>query len=308
MNAKCQAQLPQGNQKSMRVDGLFRSSRLIEKSFRSGVFQAAASICARLVLPFTVLLFCVVAPATAQQEYLLGTGDILKISVFQNPDLATEARVSELGAISFPLVGSVQVRGLTLPGAEKKISQMLKDGGFVLKPQVNALLVQAVSNQVAVLGQVNRPGRYSIEASGGKLSGMLSAAGGINTATGGDIVTVSGMRDGKPFRKEIDVVKTFEDGSVLDDIELSGGDILYIGRASVFYIYGQVGHSGAFRLERGMTVMQTLAAGGGITAKGTTRGVVIHRRDATGKVKELATSLDDPVQEDDVIFVKESLF
>jgi len=93
-----------------------------------------------------------------------------------------------------------------------------------------------------------------------------------------------------------------------DDIELVGGDTLYVNRAPMFYIYGQVQKPGQFRLERGMTVMQALASGGGVTGKGTQRGIVRHRRDASGKVKEDAVNLDDDVQDKDVIYVKESLF
>src|SRR5450631_4425439 len=118
-------------------------------------------------------------PAVAAQEYLLGPGDIVRISVFKNPDLSLDARVSEVGAIAYPLVGSVPVGGLTLPAAERKIGQMLKDGGFVLHPQVNILLTQALGNLVSVIGEVNSPGRYSLETTGGHLSGMLAAAGGI---------------------------------------------------------------------------------------------------------------------------------
>jgi polysaccharide export outer membrane protein len=76
----------------------------------------------------------------------------------------------------------------------------------------------------------------------------------------------------------------------------------------MIYIYGQVQKPGQFRLERGMTVMQALASGGGVTGKGTQRGIVRHRRDAGGKVKEESVSLDDDVQDQDVIYVKESLF
>jgi polysaccharide export outer membrane protein len=76
----------------------------------------------------------------------------------------------------------------------------------------------------------------------------------------------------------------------------------------LFYIYGQVQKPGQFRLERGMTVMQALAAGGGLTEKGTTRGVVLHRRDAKGKVQEESVSLDDDVRDQDVIYVKVSIF
>ncbi len=238
---------------------------------------------------------------------MLGPGDIIKISVFKNPDLSLDARVSEVGAISYPLVGSVPVSGLTLPAAERKIGQMLKDGGFVINPQVNILLTQALGNLVSVIGEVNTAGRYSIETTGGHLSGMLAAAGGI-APTGGDLVIVTGSRDGKPFRREIDIVKMSLSGNTADDIELYGGDTLFVNRAPLFYIYGQVQKPGQFRLERGMTVMQALASGGGVTGKGTRRGIVRHRRDASGKVKEESVTLDDDVQDQDVIYVKESLF
>ena len=246
-------------------------------------------------------------PAFAQQPYLLGPGDIIKINVFKNPDLSIDARVSESGTISYPLVGSVAVGGITPSAAEHKIAQMLKDGGFVLDPQVNILLTQALGNLVSVIGEVNTPGRYSTEAAGGHLSGMLAAAGGIS-ATGGDVVIVTGTRGGKPFRREIDIVKMSLSGNTTDDIDLSGGDTVFVNRAPMFYIYGQVQKPGQFRLERGMTVMQALATGGGVTGKGTSRGIVRHRRDATGKVKEEGVSLDDDVRDQDVIYVKESLF
>lgn len=245
--------------------------------------------------------------AVAQPEYLLAPGDILKISVFKNPDLSLDVRVSESGTIGYPLIGSVPLKGLTLPAAESKIAQMLRDGGFVVNPQVNILLTEGFGNLVSVIGEVNKPGRYSVDAAGGHVSGMLAAAGGIS-ATGGELITVSGTRSGKLTRRDVDIAKMSATGNAADDIELYGGDTLYVSRAPMFYIYGQVQKPGQYRLEQGMTVIQALATGGGVTGKGTQRGIVRHRRDASGKVKESGVSLDDDVQDKDVIYVKESLF
>ena len=247
------------------------------------------------------------APAGAQPEYLLAPGDILKISVFKNADLSLDVRVSESGTIGYPLIGSVPVKGLTLPAAEAKISQMLRDGGFVVNPQVNILLTEGFGNLVSVIGEVNKAGRYSVDAAGGHVSGMLAAAGGIGP-TGGEMIWISGMRNGKQFRREVDIVKMSATGNTADDIELYGGDTVYVSRAPMFYIYGQVQKPGQYRLERGMTVIQALATGGGVTGKGTQRGIVRHRRDVNGKVKEEGVSMDDDVQDMDVIYVKESLF
>ncbi len=254
-------------------------------------------------------LMCIgaISPVQAQQKYVLVPGDIIRVNTFKNPDLSLEVRVSEAGTISFPLIGAVKVSGLTLPEAEHKVAQMLKDGGFVLDPQVNMLLTTALGNLVSVIGEVNTPGRYSLDLAGGHLSGMIAAAGGISQ-TGGDVVIVTGTREGKAFRREIDIVKMFLSGNSTDDIELTGGDTLFVNRAPLFYIYGQVQKPGQVRLERGMTVIQALAAGGGVTGKGTSRGIVRHVRDSNGKVKEETVSLDDDVHDQDVIYVRESLF
>ncbi len=260
-----------------------------------------------LAICFVCALGFGAAAASAEPEYLLAPGDILKISVFKNPDLSLDVRVSESGAIGYPLIGTVPVKGLTLPAAEGKIAQMLRDGGFVVNPQVNILLTTGFGNLVSVIGEVNKSGRYSVDSAGGHVSGMLAAAGGV-ASTGGELVSVSGIRNGKPFRRDIDIVKMASTGNTADDIELNGGDTVYINRAPMFYIYGQVQKPGQYRLERGMTVIQALATGGGVTGKGTQRGIVRHRRDANGKVKEEGVSMDDDVQDRDVIYVKESLF
>jgi len=282
-----------------------------EHGARTVVTQTASNLTQDVLKRAFLLILLItgfgVHSAYALDEYLLNPGDIVKISVFKNPDLSTEARVSEAGAIGFPLIGSVPVSGLTLAGTERKISQLLKDGGFVLNPQVNVLLTLSVGNQVAVLGEVNKPGRYPIEGAGGHVSGMLASAGGIS-ATGADLVILTGTRGGKPFRREIDVVKMSQSASAADDPELAGGDTLFVNHAPQFYIYGQVQRPGGYRLEKGMTVRQALATGGGITGKGTTRGIVLHRRDASGKVKESKASLDTDMQDQDVLDVKESMF
>jgi polysaccharide export outer membrane protein len=83
---------------------------------------------------------------------------------------------------------------------------------------------------------------------------------------------------------------------------------VFVERAPKFYIYGEVQKPGSYRLERNMTVLQVLAVGGGLTARGTERGMRIKRRDADGKLTEIKTNKEDLVQVDDVIYVKESLF
>ncbi len=243
----------------------------------------------------------------SQQEYPLGAGDTIRIQVFQNPDLMIETRVSENGSITYPLIGAVDLGGLSIADAEKKIASALKDGGFVQQPQVNIALIQVRGNQVAVLGQINRPGRFPLETVNTRVSDMLAMAGGA-TPTGDDVVIVSGVRGGKPFRKSIDIPALYLGETAEVDIVLSGGDSLYVHRAPVYYIYGEAQRPGAYRIERGMTIMQAFAHGGGHTPRGSEYRIRLHRKNAAGVVEQLSPEMTDLVQPNDVIYIRESIF
>lgn len=248
--------------------------------------------------------------AHAQSEsndYTLGAGDAIRVQVFQNPDLTLDTRVPESGVISYPLIGAVKIGGISIAAAERKIADALKTGGFLQKPQVTILLTQLRGAQVSVLGQVGRPGRFVLETSNTRLSDMLATAGGI-TPNGDDVVILSGTRDGKAFRKTVDLPAMFLNASSADDVVLQGGDVIFVDRAPVFYIYGEANRPGAFRIERGMTVMQALAQGGGPTLRGSQERLVLHRRQANGSIVESKPALTDPVQANDVIYVRASLF
>lgn len=260
-------------------------------------------------------LFLVVAAAStlcasAQDklaEYQIGAGDNIRVVVFQNPDLTVETRVTENGSISYPLVGTVKIGGMTIPAAEQAIAKALKDGAFIQSPQVNIALLQNRGNQVSVLGAVGRPGRFPLETFNTRFSEMIAIAGGIS-AGGADIAILTGVRDGKPLRMEIDIPGMFLGDKLENDIVVAGGDVIYVHRQPMFYIYGEVQKPGSNRVERGMTVRQALAQSGGPTARGTERRLLLFRRVADAKVESLSPGLDDPVQPDDVLYVRESLF
>ncbi len=261
----------------------------------------------RLLILLILALYGVIGHASEDNDYRLSAGDMMRIVVFQNPDLTTEVRVSESGVISYPLLGSVELGGLTIPTAEKKIAGLLKDGKFVQQPQVNIILTQVRGNQVSVLGQVNRPGRYPLETFTIHVSDVLALAGGIS-GTGSDSVILSGTRNGKPFRREIDIPGLFIDDKRSDDILVESGDIMYVHRAPMYYIYGEVQRPGSYRVERNMTLMQALAQSGGPTMRGTQRNIKIFRRGVGGKLGEISLDLTASVNSDDVLYVRESLF
>lgn len=247
------------------------------------------------------------AQAQGRPEYRLGAGDNIRITVFGNPDLTLETRVSEEGTITYPLIGAVKIGGLTIPPAQQVIAKALNDGNFIKRPQVTILPLLIRSSQVSVFGQVNRAGRFPLETFNIRVSEMIAIAGGISAA-GADIAIITGERAGKPYRKEIDIAALFLHQRPDEDVTVAGGDVIYVHRAAMFYVYGEVNRPGSYRIERGMTVRQALVQGGGPTPRGTERGLRVHRLGPDNRIQVLNPGLDALVQPDDVLHIGESLF
>ena len=235
------------------------------------------------------------ALAQAQSGEKLGVGDAVHVTVFQQPDLTLDARVAENGTIVMPLAGAVKIAGLTTTAAGAQIAEALKRGKFLNNPQVNVALTTVRSRQVSVLGQVARPGRYPLDESSSALADVIAAAGGV-LPTGSETIVVT--RSGKEQKVEL-LGKAFP---------LQGGETVYVDRAPVFYIYGEVTRSGAYRIEPNMSVMQAIAAGGGITPRGSDRRLKLRRAAADGKWIETDVGLQERIRPDDVLYVKEALF
>ena len=242
-----------------------------------------------------LFLFAVAVTASAQVAEKIGVGDAVRVTVFQQPDLTTEARVSDRGTISMPLVGEVKLVGLTPSLAGAQIAGALKDGKFLKNPQVSVALTTNRSRQVNVLGLVARPGRYALDETSSQLADVIAAAGGI--AAGGDEV-VTLVRDGQSQKIP----------ALAKGVYLKNGDTIHVERAPVFYIYGEVARSGAYPLVANMTVMQAIAAGGGITPRGSDKRVLLRRPSGDGKFKETNIGLQEVLKADDVVYVKEALF
>jgi polysaccharide export outer membrane protein len=253
------------------------------------------------------LLLITAQSIAAETADRLGMGDTVRVTVFQYPDLTTETRVSPLGTITFPLVGEVKIGGLTPAGAGTEIAKQLKRGKFMLNPQVTVVMTELRSRQVSVLGQVNKPGRYALDGNSSKLTDILALAGGVSPV-GADTVSLVLNRGGKMEKLEIDVAAMVRTGDLSKNVDIQNGDTIYVHRAPVFYISGEVRRAGAYRFEENMTVMQAISLGGGFTERANERAFNINRRTPQGKMQRIDVGLSDPVQPDDVIHVKESWF
>jgi polysaccharide export outer membrane protein len=87
-----------------------------------------------------------------------------------------------------------------------------------------------------------------------------------------------------------------------------GGDSLVVPRAEHYYLSGEVATPGTYPIEPGMTVIQAIARAGGINERGSERRIELKRLGKNGQYQILHAKLGDPIQADDIIRVKESIF
>lgn len=251
-------------------------------------------------------------PAAAKGEYRLRPGDVVKITVFDHADLSTTARISDTGKIEFPLVGEIAIARLTTQQASRYIAVALQSGGYLRQPRVTVNIESIRSHLVSILGEVNKPGKYPIRNPEGDdvrtVSDLLALAGGPKESAADYLTVIQHTAAGKPVYQRVDLIALLRRGDATQDLSIKDGDIVYVPRMDMFYIYGEVQKPGGYRLERGMTLMQALAVGGGLTPRGTQRGIEVRRRDAKGKLETIEPSLEARLRPDDVVYVKESWF
>jgi len=273
----------------------------------------------------TITLFCSLfsflpVTAFAQNEYVIGEGDLLRITVYDNPDLTTEARVSADGKITVSLIGEVVVSDKAVSEAERTIAKMLSDG-YVVKPQVTIFITEFKSKKVTVLGEVGKPGIVVLRGAS-TLMEVLSDAGGITLNAGDAIViqrklisqsttSLSEKSDNEKARGEVSVVvdtkRLFEDGDVTANVPVQAGDSIYVPRAAFVYVNGEVKTPGAYKITKGLTVLKAITIAGGFTIKASEGRTKIIRKTEKGEIR-IKAKFDDLVMPDDIIQVPESFF
>lgn len=258
-------------------------------------------------------LSSVAKPASNQDDpdtgplLALGVGDAISVQVYGKPELSITTYVSDDGTVAVPLAGAVPVKGLSPAGAGERIAQAYRDGKFLLDPQITVFLVQFRSQQVSVLGAVRAPGRFAVESRTTVLD-VLAQAGGTTEDGADTVVVVRPDASGKLVRHSVDLRGLSQDGTALPTLTLRGGDSVFVPIADQFYIHGEVRTPNMYRLEPGMTVLQAISRGGGITPRGSQSRVEIERVDGDGSTSTRNVKLNEPVQVNDVIRVKERFF
>jgi len=260
-------------------------------------------------IPLIVLALLVFINGSAfSQDYVLGEGDLIKITVYENDDLTTQARISGEGSINFPLVGAVKLGGMDVKDAEKKLNELLSDG-FIKNPHVQIFVVENRSKKVTILGEVHKPGLYELNGNVTVLE-MISKAEGL-TDNAGNTLTIkrkAQVDPSQPARDSyitIDLKALMEHGDLSANTYLLDGDSIFITKSGMVYVTGEVSHPGAYKVDQETTVMKAIALAGGLTDKAASRRITLIRKFGSEE-KEMKVEMNFIVQPNDVISVPES--
>jgi polysaccharide biosynthesis/export protein len=255
-----------------------------------------------------IVLLCIVAVHGGMlqaNEYIVGPGDVINITVYDNDDLATKVMINGDGMIIMPLLGQVEVGGLAVPEVALKITRLLADG-YLVNPQVNVFVAEYRSKKVVILGQVKNPGLIELSGAISFLE-LLSKAGGL-TNEAGDNATVKRSINGSSDVIVIDLISLIERGDISQNIPIQDGDTVNISKGGMCFVTGEVKSPGTYPCGDGTTVLKIIALSGGFTGKASKSGVRIVRVEGEDKQLLKGVPLDTMLKEDDVIVVPESFF
>lgn len=259
------------------------------------------------------MLMAQTAGSQSVEEPVLGPGDLLEISVFEIPELSQTIRISGAGSVEFPLIGSVAVAGKTTSQAAQIIGDELRHRDFVKNPVVNILVKQFATQGVSVLGEVRKPGVYTIIGPR-RLMDVVAEAGGLEPTASSEIQI---QHRGTGEVQNLKLLNTSSDQNFKSNVMISPGDTILVSRASIVYVVGDVNKPGGFAMQDGgsLSTLQVIALAGGTNRTAAARSAKIIRRTETGyeehplDLNEILAGhrADVALQANDVVFVPNSL-
>ena len=273
--------MPAGAQGS--PEGLASSSPALHPSSSSGRASSAAQITGPTLLPRDF------------SELRIAPGDMLSVSVYDNPELTGPYRVDSEGDLNIPLCGKVNLRGLTMTEAAKRIEAAFRDGQILNQPQVNVDVVQYAGQFVTVMGEVASPGRVAL-ITPTRLGDVLAQAGGVTQLAGAHIKIRHG---GDDAALDMEVPYSRNQGNrETDAILVRPGDTVIVPRAGVIYILGAVGRPGGYVMQEDgkLNVAEALALSGGTLLQANTKGLRVIRRNPDGTVLDFPVSYNSIVK------------
>jgi polysaccharide export outer membrane protein len=250
--------------------------------------------------------------------YTIGPTDVLKIVVFNEDQLSGSYRVEADGSIVYAMLGRLHVAGRTERDIATVIEKLLADG-WLNKPQVAVQVEQFRSRTIFIAGEVRTPGKYPLQGDNTLLE-ILALAGSITANASNEVVvvrprtpearTMPTLPDAGEAAEVIRIdLQGIEQGRMAGNIQLQDGDTIFVPRAERFYISGHVRTPGAYPYAKGLTVQQAIAVAGGLTDRGSNRGIKVRRetKPGSGIYLDLDVKLNDPVKPNDTIVIRQRL-
>lgn len=269
------------------------------------------------------------ADSIKETDYVIGSGDVLAVDVFDVPDLSRDVRVSETGFITLPLLPHrVLAAGMTATELQNKIADLLRTNGLVSTPEVMVTLKERQSQPITVIGAVKDPMVVQAVRQMTLLE-VLSQAGGMAGDAGNVVIVTRTKSPAVPGDTQADTgdTRTFRihlsdllnSGDPRFNIPLQGGDVVTVPHAGIVYVVGAVGRPGGFVMQNdhdAMTTLKALSLAGGTTQFAKLNEAEILRTDPkTGKTEEIRVDLkkilrhrekDKTMEASDVLFVPDS--
>jgi polysaccharide export outer membrane protein len=224
-------------------------------------------------------------------HFRIEPGDLLSVNVYDTPEFTNSYRVDLEGDVMIPLCGKVNVRGLTLPEAARRLEAALKDGQILNQPQVNVDVQQYAGQYVTVTGEVASPGRVALIAPT-QLGEILAQAGGTTPLAGARIKIRHGGDDAA-LEEEVPYLRS-ESNRETTSILVRPGDTVIVPRAGIVYVLGAVNRPGGYVMQEDgkLNVAEALALSGGTVLQANTGGLRVIRRNPDGTVLDFPLSYD----------------
>jgi polysaccharide biosynthesis/export protein len=259
-----------------------------------------------------------VRPAgTAGQDYRIGPGDVLRVTVYGHEDLSQTVTIQPDGSFVYPLLGTIRVVRATPAELAAHLRGMLGKG-YIRDPQVSVVVQDFKSQVVFAVGEVTRPGPYPL-AGDTTVVEILARAGPLSPNAGSEVVVVrpkgrvdrpvlptdvDGPNEGEVLRVDMKEVRA---GRLEKNLKLRANDTVFVPEAARIFVSGEVRNPGAFPFTSGLTIRQAIALAGGFTPDASTKNARVVRP-VNGQSETLKLKLDEPIQPGDTIVVKAKLF
>lgn len=225
-------------------------------------------------------------------DYILGTGDLITITVFESAELNTETRVSSRGDVSMPLLGRVNVEGLSASEAEKKIEDaLIKD--YMHTAHVSLFVKERMNQHITLVGAVKQPGTFETQ-SRKRLLEVLAFAGGLTPAAGDTAYVTRKDKNGPDNRVYlVDLDALLTQGRMTMNMLIQGGDVIFVPEGDMIQVDGAVRRPGSFKIDGEMTVDSAIASAGGLAVYADENDIKLIRKNTDGRREIVQLSMDD---------------